>query len=113
MRPGTRQSKIPPGNLWTCTCANYCRLMHGSYAQGDGTNGSHLRVFFSTQAPWRVLPHIIKKAGGSSDHYSLVRKLIKHFEQTNLDVEKFMLDCDLRGTGSDNGDPLNGIIYCS
>jgi hypothetical protein len=45
--------------------------------------------------------------------FSLVRKLIKHFEETNLDVEKFMLDGDLRGTGNDNGDPLNGIIYCS
>jgi hypothetical protein len=47
----------------------------------------------------RYLRDIIKKAGGSSDHYRLVRKLMKHFEETHLDVEKFMRGGDLRGTG--------------
>ena len=29
--------------------------MHGSYGQGEGTNGGRLRLFSSAQAPWRVL----------------------------------------------------------
>ena len=39
----------------TRTGAGRCRLMHGSYKQGEGTNGGRLRVFSSDQAPWRVL----------------------------------------------------------
>ena len=47
----------PPlgGGLWARTCAVWCLLMHGSYRQGEGTNGGRLRVFSSAQAPWRVL----------------------------------------------------------
>ena len=47
----------PPlgGGSWARTCAVWCLLMHGSYRQGEGTNGGRLRVFSSAQAPWRVL----------------------------------------------------------
>jgi len=47
----------------------------------------------------RYLRDIVAKAGGSSQHYRLVRKLNKHFEETHLDVEKFMRGGDLRGAG--------------
>ena len=50
---------VPPtplgGGLWARTCAVWCWPMHGSYRQGEGTNGGRLRVFSSAQAPWRVL----------------------------------------------------------
>ena len=62
----------------------------------EGLANADPNAEFSRQ---RYLRDIIKKAGGSSDHFRLVRKLMKHFEETHLDVEKFMRGGDLRGTG--------------
>ena len=54
-RKGLRTQPPLGGGLWARTCAVWCWLMHGSYKQGEGTNGGRLRVFSSAQAPWRVL----------------------------------------------------------
>ena len=57
----------PPlgGRLWARTCAVWCWLMHGSYGQGEGTNGGRLRVFSITRAPWRVLLQACQKSSRS------------------------------------------------
>ena len=57
----------PPlgGGLWARTCAVWCLLMHGSYRQGEGTNGGRLRVFSSAQAPWRVLLQALDQPSNS------------------------------------------------
>jgi hypothetical protein len=39
--------------------------MHGSYRQGEGTNGGRLRVFSSDQAPWRVLLQALDRPSNS------------------------------------------------
>ena len=48
--------------MWARTCAVWCWLMHGSYGQGEGTNGGRLRVFSITRAPWRVLLQACQKS---------------------------------------------------
>ena len=36
------------------------------------------------------------RQGGSSNHFRIVRKVLQHFKETHLDVEKFMRGGDTR-----------------
>ena len=64
-RKGLRTQPPLGGGLWARTCAVWCWLMHGSYRQGEGTNGGRLRVFSSAQAPWRVLLQALDRPSNS------------------------------------------------
>ena len=47
----------------------------------------------------KYVRNLVQKAGGTQEQYSLVRKVMQHFEETHLDVEKFMRGGDIRGSG--------------